>query len=87
ERTVPFGLICQSLAICWYALNGRAEQDVAHRRRHARWYRHKRNPSYQDMLSRLRRETIAAQYLPVTARTPNPREISRPAPALNTAAG
>ncbi len=44
ERTVPFNLLCQSLAIAWYALNGRAEQDVEHRRRHARWYRHKRNP-------------------------------------------
>ena len=87
ERTVPFGLLCQSLTICWYALNGQAERDVKHRRQRSRWYTQKRFPSYQDMLSSLRRETIAAQYLPVTGRTPNPQQISRPAPTLNTAAG
>ena len=86
ERTVPFGLLCQSLTICWYALNGQAEQDVAHRRKRARWYTQKRHPSYQDMLSSLRREMIAAQYLPVTGRTVNPPQISQPAPAINTAA-
>jgi SRSO17 transposase len=85
ERTVPFGLLCQSLVICWYALNGRAEQDVAHHRRHARWYRHKRNPSYHDMLASLRRENIAAEYSPVTGRAPKPREISS-APAAPKAA-
>jgi hypothetical protein len=87
ERTVPFGLLCQSLTIAWYALHGQAEQDVQHRRQRARWYRHKRCPSYQDMLSSLRRATIAAQYLPVTPHTPNTQEIPSPAPALKTAAG
>lgn len=85
ERTVPFGLFCQSLTICWYAQNGRAEQDVAHHRRHARWYRHKRNPSYQDMLASLRRANIAAQYPPVTPRAPKPREINNTPAALKAA--
>jgi hypothetical protein len=87
ERTVPFGLLGQALTITWYALCGRAQHDVQHRRRHSPWYRHKQCPSYQDMLSSLRRATIAAQYLPVTGPTPNPQEIPRPAPALKTAAG
>lgn len=87
ERTVPFGLLCQSLTICWYALNGRAEHDVEHRRRHARWYRHKQNPSYQDMLASLRRANIAAQYLPVTGRTRKPPEISSAPAALGGASG
>jgi hypothetical protein len=87
ERTVPFGLLCQSLSICWYALNGQADQDVKRRRQRSRWYTQKRFPSYQDMLSSLRRETIAAQYLPVTRRAPNPQQISQPAPTLNTAPG
>jgi hypothetical protein len=86
ERTVPFGLLCQALTITWYALYGRAEHDVKHRRRRAPWYRHKQHASYQDMLSSLRRATIAAQYQPVTGRAHNPQEIQRPAPALNTAA-
>jgi hypothetical protein len=32
ERTVPLGLLCQSLTICWYALHGQAEHDVKRRR-------------------------------------------------------
>jgi len=87
ERTVPFGFLCQTLAITWYALYGRAEQDVKHRRQRSPWYSQKRFPSYQDMLSSLRRAVIAAQYLPATPRHPTPRQISRPAPALKTAAG
>ena len=87
ERTVPFGLLCQALTITWYALHGQADQDVQHRRQRARWYTHKRCPSYQDMLSSLRRATIAAQYLPVTPSTPNTQETKRPAPVLKTAAG
>jgi hypothetical protein len=87
ERTVPFGLLCQALTITWYTLHGQAEQDVQRRRQRARWYTHKRCPSYQDMLSSLRRATIAAQYLPVTPSTPNTQETRRPAPALKTAAG
>jgi len=59
---------------------------VKRRRQRARWYTHKRHPSYQDMLSSLRREMIAAQYPPATRRTPNPPQISQPASALNTAA-
>jgi len=87
ERTVPFGLICQSLVICWYALNGRAEHDVERRRSRSPWYVQKRFPSYQDMLSAFRRANIAAQYLAVTDRTLKPQVIHNPAPALNTAAG
>ena len=86
ERTVPFGLLCQTLTVTWYALCGRAEHDVAHHRHHAPWYRQKRNPSYQDMLSSLRRATIAAQYSPVTPRTPTRREITNPAYKLRPAA-
>ena len=71
ERTVPFGLLCQTLTVTWYAFCGRAEHDVQYRRHHAPWYRQKRNPSYQDMLSSLRRAVIAAQYSPVTPHTPN----------------
>ncbi len=87
ERTVPFGLLCQSLTICWYALNGQAEKDVKHRRQRSRWYTKKRHPSYQDILSSLRRETIASQYLPATGRALNPQQISRLTPTLNTATG
>ncbi len=86
ERTVPFGMLCQTLTVAWYARAGRAEHDVKHRRWHSPWYRQKRNPSYQDMLSSLRRALIAAQYSPVTGRTPNPQITANPPSTLNAAA-
>jgi DDE superfamily endonuclease len=87
ERTVPFGFLCQTIVITWYALYGHADQDVEHHRQRSPWYRQKRFPSYQDMLSSLRRKVIAAQYLPATPRRPTPQQISRTAPVLKTAAG
>jgi hypothetical protein len=87
ERTVPFGLLCQSLTICWYALCGQADKDVERHRDRSPWYRQTRFPSYQDMLARLRRTIIAAQYLPVTGRGAISQEISDAARALKTAAG
>ena len=62
-RTVPFGMLCQSLTIAWYALYGEAEKDVRRRRLTAPWYRQKREPSFADMLVALRREIICAQYI------------------------
>lgn len=86
ERTVPFGLLCQSLVICHYALHGQAEQDVKRRRWLSPWYQHKRTPSLQDMLSSLRREVIAAQYPPATPRAVNQPQIPSSPPALDAAA-
>ena len=86
ERTVPFGLLCQSLVICWYALHGQADRDVKRRRWLSPWYSHKRCPSLQDMLSSLRREVIASQYLPVTPRRVNQQQIPSFPSALDAAA-
>lgn len=86
ERTVPFGFLCQTLVVAWYALHGQADRDVRRRRRAAPWYQQKRSPSYQDMLVSLRRELIIAQYRAVTARAPTPAQISQPAQAPEAAA-
>jgi hypothetical protein len=32
ERTVPFGLLCVSLIVCWYATDGQPTADLAARR-------------------------------------------------------
>ena len=64
KRTVPFGLLCMSLTIIWYALHGHSPTDVAEHRARAPWYRTKTNPSTADMLAKLRRTIIAAQYSP-----------------------
>ncbi|MGH2843636.1 MAG: IS701 family transposase [Solirubrobacteraceae bacterium] len=86
QRTVPLGLLCQSLVICWYALYGNADQDVRRHRHRSPWYRHKHNPSYQDMLSSMRRALIAAQYSPATGRAPTQRQITNPTATLKSAA-
>jgi hypothetical protein len=63
ERTVPFGLLCISLVIVWYASHGHPTADVAARRARAPWYQAKHTPSFADMLIALRRAIIASQYL------------------------
>ena len=86
ERTVPFGFLCQTLTLLWYALYGDPDTDVARRRRHAPWYRQKRLPAFADMLVALRRELIQAefraQHLPDHSRT----KTHRPRPAQTATA-
>lgn len=61
-RTVPFGFICQTLTLVWYALNGDPSADVERHRLRAPWYLQKRTPSFADMLAALRRELIRAEF-------------------------
>jgi hypothetical protein len=41
QRTVPFGLLCHSILIIWYALHGHDQDDAAQRRARAPWYKTK----------------------------------------------
>jgi len=75
ERTVPFGLLCVSLTMVWYALHGQPTADVATRRALAPWYQAKHAVSFADMLVALRRAILAAQYLPGSLLEPTPPEI------------
>jgi hypothetical protein len=85
ERTVPFGFLCQTITITWYALHGDPQADLQQRRRTAPWYRHKRTVSYTDMLAALRRELIRHEYFtqaPATTSTPQiTPALPRPAQA------
>jgi hypothetical protein len=76
KRTVPFGLLCMSLTIIWYALHGHSPTDVAEHRARAPWYRTKTSPSTADMLAKLRRTIIAAQYSPGPLRSPYREKIN-----------
>src|SRR5207249_1806383 len=62
ERTVPFQFLCQSLVVVWYALYGHDPAVVKEHRARAPWYLSKADPSFADMLAKLRRVMIAAQY-------------------------
>ena len=76
QRTVPFTLIVTSVAISWYALTGYQPDDVTAARDLAPWYRDKAQPSVADMIAKLRRVIIAAQYRQEQAQPLTPREIS-----------
>lgn len=74
RRMVPFGLLTQTLVIIWYALHGHEPGDIDHRRRATPWYTTKTEPSYEDMLIKLRRTLITARFHPTTPRTPTHEE-------------
>lgn len=76
QRTVPFGLIANTLAICWYATAGHHPDDPNTIRRLAPWYRSKTHPSVSDMLAKLRRVIIAAQFPGPNPQAPTPEEIN-----------
>ena len=77
QRTVPFQFLTMTLAIIWYAADGHHPDVVAEHRARAPWYRTKAAPSFADMLAKLRRVIIAAQYHPGQGRTPTTREIQQ----------
>jgi hypothetical protein len=55
ERTAPMALYMHDLVILWFADHGRFDLDAYRKRRP--WYRHKRTPSFEDMIQGLRRES------------------------------
>jgi hypothetical protein len=75
ERTVPFALFIQSIVIIWYHLAGHSPAIARDRRDRAPWYATKTRPAYIDMITKLRRVLIAAQFHPGAARQPAPEEI------------
>jgi len=64
ERTVPFQLTCQAIAVTWYAVAGHHPADLESRRARAPWYTTKAQPSTADMAAKLRRVLIAARFKP-----------------------
>jgi DDE superfamily endonuclease len=76
ERTVPFQLACQAIAILWYATAGHDPADVEDRRTSAPWYASKAEPSTADMTAKLRRVIIAARFKAPRPDQPTPAEIS-----------
>jgi len=75
ERTVPFALFTQSIVIIWYYLAGHSPAIARDRRGRAPWYATKTCPAYIDMITKLRRVLIAAQFHPGVPRQPTPEEI------------
>lgn len=76
ERTVPFGMLTMSLVYLWYTRHGHHPDDIADRRTAAPWYTSKTEPSFEDMLAKLRRTIIAARFLPQRPAQPTCDEIN-----------
>jgi hypothetical protein len=76
RRTVPFGMLTMSLVYCWYARYGHHPDDVTDRRAAAPWYTTKTEPSFADMLAKLRRTIIAAQFPPECPAQPSLQQIT-----------
>lgn len=57
ERTAPMSMILYSLIVLWFHCEGHKLLQFPDRP----WYRHKRLPSFADMLTTLRRESLAKQ--------------------------
>jgi hypothetical protein len=70
QRTVPFQFLTMTLTVVWYALHGHHPGDVQEHRERAPWYHTKTDPSFADMLAKLRRVIIAEQYSPGRLRAP-----------------
>jgi hypothetical protein len=65
-----------TLTIIWYAQDGHHPDDIAEHRARAPWYLTKTNPSFADMLAKLRRTLIAEQYSPGGLRAPYQPKIT-----------
>jgi hypothetical protein len=74
ERTVPFGFLVYSLVIIWYALHGYHPDDLTNRRNNQPWYPHKDEPSFEDMLTKLRKTLTLSRITGVCAGQPDPHK-------------
>jgi len=61
NHTLATAFAAYALSIIWYLNHGKPDQDVATVRAEAPWYRHKTNPSLNDMLAAVRRELWAGR--------------------------
>ena len=75
QRTVPLQFLAMNITILWYAACGHHPDIVAEHRARAPWYLTKTTPSFADMLAKLRRVIIAAQYHPGGGQTATPAQI------------
>ena len=76
ERTIPFQLACQAIAVTWYATVGHHPADVEDHRARAPWYLTKAQPSTADMAGKLRRVLIAARFRASRPDQLTPEEIN-----------
>lgn len=75
QRTVPFEFLVQTLVTLWYATSGHHRDDLTARLAAEPWYTSKAEPSFEDMLAKLRHTLIAARFTATTPERPDPNII------------
>jgi hypothetical protein len=74
-RTVPHNMITMGIVTVWYARAGHDPADLTDRRARQPWYTTKTEPSYEDMIAKLRRVIIAHRFMPPRPDQPTPQQI------------
>ena len=86
ERTVPFTMLIHTLIVIWYTRHGHDHRDITARRTAQPWYKTKTEPSFEDMLIKLRRVLITAQISRTRSTPPTPQETQAVLTAWHAAA-
>lgn len=86
ERTVPFTMLIHTLIVIWYTRHGHDHRDITARRTAQPWYKTKTEPSFEDMLIKLRRVLITAQISRTRSTPPTPQETQAVLTAWTAAA-
>jgi len=60
-HTLPLAFTAYAVVVIWYLRHGQEQRDVSRARLRMSWYTTKSNPSFNDMLIALRRETWAGR--------------------------
>ena len=63
ERTVPFIFLVYGIVHLWYFQNGSFAEDVSDVKKRAPWYRHKKEPSFADMLRSARKHIVTHLFM------------------------
>jgi len=86
QRTVPFAMLAHTLVVLWYARHGHDPAGIDARRAAEPWYTSKREPAFEDMLTKLRRVMICARISGGSAAHPEPEQITAVLAAWHAAA-
>lgn len=73
ERTAPTAMLLHSLILLWFARSGHRH----YRQPNRPWYRAKRHPSFADMLTTLRRESLREQVLSTPLKGEGSRKVRK----------
>ena len=79
-------MLAHTLVVLWYARHGHDPAGIDARRAAEPWYTSKREPAFEDMLTKLRRVLICARISGSSPAHPEPAQITAVLAAWHAAA-